>query len=90
MPRSSTSGIAIVVGLVGQHARRATVKWNVLPAPGVLSTQMRPPISSTRFDEIVKPETGAAVPARNRSVGLAERLENERLLVARECRCRCR
>ena len=32
-----------------------TVKWNVLPAPGVLSTQMRPPISCTRFDEIVKP-----------------------------------
>src|SRR5580700_2378480 len=28
--------------------RKATVKWNVVPTPGSLSNQMRPPIASTR------------------------------------------
>ena len=31
------------------------VKWKVLPWPGSLSTQIRPPISSTSCDEIVRP-----------------------------------
>ena len=31
------------------------VKWNVLPRLGSLSTQIRPPISSTNCDEIVSP-----------------------------------
>ena len=33
----------------------AAVKWNVLPAPGSLSTQMRPPISCTSVAEIASP-----------------------------------
>ena len=33
----------------------ATVKWKVLPVPGVLSSQMRPPIRWTRVDEIASP-----------------------------------
>ena len=32
-----------------------TVKWNVLPLPGSLSSQMRPPSSATRFVEIARP-----------------------------------
>jgi len=31
------------------------VKWNALPWPGSLSTQRRPPIFSTRRDEIANP-----------------------------------
>ena len=31
------------------------VKWNVLPSSGSLSTQIRPPISSTSVDEIARP-----------------------------------
>ena len=34
---------------------RVTVKWNVLPAPASLSTQIRPPISRTSVAEIVRP-----------------------------------
>ena len=33
----------------------ATVKWNVLPSWGALSSQIRPPISSTSVEEIVSP-----------------------------------
>ena len=31
------------------------VKWNVLPFPGSLSTQIRPPISAASCDEIARP-----------------------------------
>ena len=31
------------------------MKWNVLPSCGALSSQIRPPISSTSVDEIVRP-----------------------------------
>ena len=41
------------------------VKWNVLPWPGSLSTQIRPPISCTRVDEIVRP---SPVPPKRRVV----------------------
>ena len=34
---------------------KLAVKWKVLPVPTSLSTQMRPPISSTSCDEIVRP-----------------------------------
>ena len=42
-----------------------TVKWNVLPSCGALSSQMRPPISSTSVDEIVSP---SPVPPKRRVV----------------------
>ena len=35
-------------------------------------------------------ESGAAVGARGRAVGLREGLEDQRLFLRRECRCRCR
>ena len=31
------------------------MKWKALPAPGTLSTQMRPPSSSTKRREMVRP-----------------------------------
>ena len=43
-----------------------TVNQNVLPLPGVLSTPIRPPISSTKRLQIASPKPGAAVPARRR------------------------
>src|ERR1035437_6598617 len=49
------------------------VKWNVLPSCGVLSTQMRPPISSTSVAEIARP---SPVPP--------EGLENLLLLLLRD------
>ena len=67
-----------------------TPNWNVLPRPGVLSTQMRPPISSTSCAQIVRP---SPVPPNLRVVEpsrLRERLEDGRLLVGARCRCRCR
>ena len=42
-----------------------TVKWNVLPIPGSLSTHTRPPINSTSVDEIVSPRP---VPPKRRVV----------------------
>src|SRR6185437_3350213 len=36
-------------------AANSAVKWNVLPTPGWLSTQMRPPISPTRREVIASP-----------------------------------
>ena len=60
------------------------VKWNVLPAPGSLSTQIRPPIICTSVDGDRQPEPGAAEPPRRRAVGLAERLEDGRVLFRRD------
>ena len=52
-----------------------SVKWNVLPRPGSLSTQIRPPISSHQPLADRQAQAGAAVAAGGRRVGLAERLE---------------
>ena len=43
-----------------------------------------PPISATRRRRDRQAQAGAAVPARHRAVGLRERLEDQRLLVARD------
>ncbi len=53
-------------------APAGSVKWNVLPRPTSLSTQIRPPISSTSCEEMARPEPGPAVRARGRAVGLGE------------------
>src|SRR6266705_2297592 len=65
-------------GDAGEAARararpKAAVKWNVLPAPSVLSTQIRPPISSTSCLEMVSPRP---VSPGHRPVGLGKRIEN--------------
>ena len=57
-----------------------SVKRNVLPRPGLALEQSRPPIRSTRRDEMLKPEAGAAELARRRSVRLFEGLEHVGLL----------
>ena len=60
------------------------VKWNVLPTPGSLSSQIRPPIMLHERRRDRQPEPRAAEPARRRAVGLAERLEDRRVLVRRD------
>ena len=67
-----------------------TVKKKVLPTPGSLSSQTRPPISSTSRRQMVRPKPGAAVLARGGHVGLRERLEQLRRLLLASCRCPCR
>ena len=52
---------------------KRTVKMNVLPAPGSLSSRIWPPISSTSCLEIARPKPGAAVLAGGGGVGLLER-----------------
>ena len=49
------------------------VKWNVLPRPTSLSTQIRPPISSNEPRRDRQPEARPAVLAGGRAVGLGER-----------------
>ena len=54
-----------VAGRPRQAGRsKRAVKWNVLPSPGSLSTQMRPPISSTSSRGDGQPQAGAAELAR--------------------------
>ena len=82
-------------GARGRRRRAATLEraastWNVLPVPGSLSTQMRPPISATSWVAMVKPEAGAAVAAGRGRVGLRERLEDRSPASPAGCRCRCR
>ena len=60
-----------------------TVKLNVLPTPGSLSSQMRPPINSTSLRRDREAEAGAAMFARRGHVRLGERLEQFRRLLAR-------
>ena len=64
-------------GACGRSARGATtVKPNVEPSPGpALATHIVPPISSARRLLIARPESGAAVFARGRAVGLGEAAE---------------
>ena len=63
--------------------RRLTVKWNVLPCPSVLSSQSRPPISSTSWEEIVSP---IPVPPKRRVVEPSAWMngEDRLLLVGRD------
>ena len=68
---------------------RGMVKWNVLPLPSRLSTQIRPPPSSTSRGRSPA-QAGAAVLARGRTVGLVESLEDGLLLAPAESRFRCR
>ena len=56
------------------RARRVNQKRE--PLPGVLSTPISPPISSTSWLRDREAEAGAAVAARGRAVGLGERLED--------------
>ena len=77
----------------GRDRRRAAARssnQNVEPAPGVLSTPIRPPISSTSCLEIARPRP---VPPYLRVVEASawrERSEEPRRAVCRRCRCRCR
>ena len=70
-------------------ARAATVKWNVLPSSGALSSQMRPPISSTSVDEIARPRP---VPPNRRVVEPSACLNGSKIAccLSAGCRCRCR
>ena len=54
---------------------RRTVKWNVLPRPTSLSTQIRPPIMLHQALADGKPQAGAAEPPGHRGIGLGEGLE---------------
>ena len=56
---------------------------SVLPRSTSLSTQIRPPISSTSWRRDRQAQPGAAVAARRRGVGLHERTEDLRLLAPR-------
>ena len=45
----------IVTNLHVVDGASGKVKWNVLPAPGVLSAQIRPPIIDTRRPQMLRP-----------------------------------
>ena len=71
----------------GSPARRPASgcsKWNVLPRPTWLSTQIRPPIRSHQPRRDGQPQAGPAVAAGNRAVGLLEGLEDGGLLLGRD------
>ena len=59
------------------------VKLNVLPTPGSLSSQMRPPINSTSLRADREAKAGAPMFARRGHVRLGKRLEQFRRLLAR-------
>ena len=69
---------------------KRTVKMNVLPLPGVLSTRICPPISSTSCLADRQAEAGAAVLAGGRRVGLGEGARRAGPRPPARCRCRCR
>ena len=66
--------------------RSGTVKWKVLPWPGSLSSQMRPPIRSTSREEMASPRP---VPPNRRVVEPSAWLKARRsaLCLSGECRC---
>ena len=68
--------------------RAASSTQNRLPSPGVLVTPISPPMSSTSWRAIVVPRPVPAVHARDRVVGLRERLEDRGLLVGRDADAR--
>ena len=63
---------------LGCRPKRA-VKWNVLPLPTSLSTQMRPPISSTSCGEMARPRP---VPPNRRVVELSAWLKASKIAAA--------
>ena len=83
-PRRRPSSCAAARGGLGAARRSGTVKWKVLPLPGSLSTQIRPPISATSCDGDRQPQAGAAVLPRGRAVGLGEASKIASLLVRRD------
>ena len=64
-PRSACGDAATGRGADTASRFSATVKWNVLPRPTTLSTQIRPPICSTSWREIASP---SPVPPKRRVV----------------------
>ena len=68
---------------------KRAVKWNVLPAPGSLSTQIRPPISSTSCAEMVRPRPVPPYCAWS-SRRPARRPRRSAAACPAGCRCRCR
>ena len=70
-------------------APKCATKWKRLPRPASLSTQMRPPISSTSCAEIVRP---SPVPPYRRVVERRPARTRRRSATACRagCRCRCR
>ena len=79
-PAARPSGPSWRVDAAVGHDAKLAVKWNVLPWPGSLSTQIRPPISSHQARRDRRAQPGAAEPARRRAVGLRERLEDRCVL----------
>ena len=85
--RVTCASVAVVAAATRLKLER-TVKWNVLPLPDSLSTQM---LTAHQLDQVRRDreaEAGAAVLARRRAVGLRERLEDCSLAAPAERRCR--
>ena len=75
-------------GHLPSASSKRAVKWKVLPRPTSLSTQIRPPISSTSREAMASPRP---VPPKRRvvvAVGLLEGLEDRLLLVGRDADAR--
>ena len=84
----SLSSTIRISWLTTPPARLGRVKRNVLPWPGSLSTQRRPPCSSTSLRESGSPSPvpSACLP----SLRLLELLEDRLQVLGRRCRGRCR
>ncbi|MNM62985.1 hypothetical protein D3C81_743380 [compost metagenome] len=52
---SNSSAVTMRRKWLSRCTPRLTSKWKVEPRPGSLSTQMRPPINSTRCREMARP-----------------------------------
>ena len=72
----------------GAPPGRRTV--NTEPLPGSLATVTSPPIMRASLRVMARPKPGAAEALRGRGLGLAEFLEQLRLLLRASCRCRYR
>ena len=74
----------------GSAAWNRAVKWNVLPCPNSLSTQIRPPIKWTRLEAMASPSPVPPILPRRGSIGLGEGREDPRLVVRRDADSRIR
>ena len=90
-PAAARPGVGRVAGARRRARRSAAVKWNVLPWPGVLSTQMR---AAHQLDEVPARWPGPGRCRRSRRVvepsACAKGSNSALELVRRRCRCRCR
>ena len=67
---------------------KLAVKWNVLPWPALLSSQRRPPINCTSYDENRQAKSGAAIGTCHRAIDLCEGLEDALLTIERDANAR--